>query len=51
MSGAGFNGNKALRSRVLMDVEALASDFERLFCDCIVNTYATETDTRRYPEH
>ena len=23
MSGAGFNGNEALRSRVLMDVEAL----------------------------
>ena len=41
MSGAGFNGNEALCSRVLMDVEALgelesASDFERLFCDCIL---------------
>ena len=44
MSGAGFNGNEALGSRVLMDIEALgelesASDFERLFCDCILNTY------------
>ena len=40
MSGAGFNGIEALRSRVLMDVEALGeSDFERLFCDGIVNVY------------
>ena len=50
MSGAGFNGNEALRSRVLMDVKPSASHFERLFCDCIVNTFATETDTRRCPE-
>ena len=39
MSGAGFNGIEALRSRVLMDVEALGEYFERLFCDGIVNVY------------
>ena len=36
MSGAGFIEIEALRSRVLMDVE---DDFERLFCDGIINVY------------
>ena len=36
MSAAGFNGNEALRSRVLMDItlKPSVSDFERLFCAC-----------------
>ena len=30
MSGAGFNGNEALRGRVLMDVEALGEWFRKV---------------------
>ena len=30
MSGAGFNGIEALRSRVLMDVEALGQKFRKV---------------------
>ena len=48
MSGAGFNGNEALRSRVLMDVEALGECFRKVVL-CLY-TYANETDTRRCPE-
>ena len=38
MSGAGFNGIEALRSRV-WTLKPSASDFEMLFCDGIVNVY------------
>ena len=36
MSGAGFNGNEALHSRVLMDVEALEASDSR-GCSVIVS--------------
>ena len=35
MSGASFNGNEALRYRVLMGLEPSANYFETLFCECI----------------
>ena len=54
MSGAGFNGNEALRSRVLIDVEALGQKFRPVIskgCSVLVHhSYANETDNRRCPE-
>ena len=34
----------------LRTIKPSASDFERKFFDCIVNTYATEMGTRRFLE-
>ena len=39
MFGAGFNGIEALRSRVLMDVEALGEWFRKAVLCGIVNVY------------
>ena len=44
MSGAGFNGNEALGSRVLMDVEALGECMISKGCSLLVHhSYANET--------
>ena len=37
MSGAGFSGIEALRSRVLMDVKALGQKFRKGQCSLIVS--------------